>query len=172
MKGTIAICIREVVEKHFDAGTWGKVLLQAGLSEFRIFLTAEDVPNDQIVALMHAIVAVTGLSMDDVMNAFGDHWAGDYAPRLYAPYFARAKSARELLLNLHQIHETLTRTMPGAAPPKFTYEWRGEHHLIMHYQSQHGMVSLMPGIIRGVAKYYKESLDVSLKGNEVHIHFA
>ena len=32
--------------------------------------------------------------------------------------------------------------------------------------------ALMPGLIRGVGKYYHEQLDVSLSGNDVHVKFA
>jgi hypothetical protein len=41
----------------------------------------------------------------------------------------------------------------------------------MHYDSPRGLVALMPGLIRGVARYYRETLSVKVKANEVHITF-
>ena len=47
----------------------------------------------------------------------------------------------------------------------------GDKHLIMRYESARGLVQLMPGLIRGVGKYYKQSLKVSLTGNDIHVDF-
>jgi hypothetical protein len=41
----------------------------------------------------------------------------------------------------------------------------------MHYDSPRGLVALMPGLIRGVGRYFRENLTVSVRANEVHIHF-
>lgn len=41
----------------------------------------------------------------------------------------------------------------------------------MHYESFRGLVALMPGLIRGVGKYYKENLTVTVVGNAVHVQF-
>lgn len=41
----------------------------------------------------------------------------------------------------------------------------------MHYESGRGLVALMPELIRGVGKYYKEDLTVSAVGNAVRVHF-
>ena len=66
----------------------------------------------------------------------------------------------------------MTKTMASAHPPRFRYEWQGDKHLIMHYQSQRGLVALMPGLIRGLGKYYKDNPSVSLNGNDVHVQFS
>jgi hypothetical protein len=113
---------------------------------------------------------VTGLSVEKTMDLFGDFWATSYAPSIYSAYFNKAKSARDLLLNLDHIHVAMTKTA-GASPPRFRYEWRDEHHLVMHYQSSRGLVALMPGLVRGVGRYFRESLSVSVKGSEVHVLF-
>jgi hypothetical protein len=42
----------------------------------------------------------------------------------------------------------------------------------MHYSSPRGLVALMPGLIHGVAKFYKEKVSVRVDGNAVHISFA
>ena len=41
----------------------------------------------------------------------------------------------------------------------------------MHYESDRGLVILMPGLIRGVGKYYKERLTARVVGNAVHVQF-
>jgi hypothetical protein len=48
----------------------------------------------------------------------------------------------------------MTKPVKFARPPRFGYEWQGEKHLIMHYESGRGLVAPMPGLIRGLGKYY------------------
>ncbi len=105
------------------------------------------------------------------MEAFGESWSTVYAPRIYAAYYQKAKSARELLLNLDHIHTVMTKSMAGAMPPHFKYEWKGDKLLLMHYESKRGMVALMPGLVRGIGKYYKEQLNVTIAGNTVKVQF-
>jgi Haem-NO-binding len=171
MKGTILQCMEELVISRFDPTTWTQSLKKAGLSEHRMFSTMEDVDDAQTVVLMHAISESTSLTMDAFMEAFGTYWSTVYAPRVYKPYFDRAKTAREFLLSLDEIHTAMTKSMRAARPPHFRYEWKGDKHLIMHYQSHRGLVALMPGLVRGLGKYYKEKLNVRTVGESVHIVF-
>jgi len=87
-------------------------------------------------------------------------------------YFEKAKNAKELLLNLDNIHTVMTKSMKGAAPPHFTYKSQGDKVLLMHYNSPRGMVTLMPALVRGIAKYYKEKVDVTTTGKTVRVQFS
>jgi hypothetical protein len=164
--------MEELVTRKFGAAKWKESLKKAGISENRIFNTMEDVPDTEVLAVMKGISAATSLPMDQVTEAFGEYWSTEYAPSIYQVYFSKAKCAREFLLNLDQIHTAMTKRMQSARPPHFRYEWQGDKHLIMHYTSDRGLIALMPGLVRGVAKYYKEKLTVSVTGNAVHVQFA
>jgi len=172
MKGTIVKCVEELVTTKFGKDKWKECLKKAGLSEQRIYATTEDVPDAEVMGIVKSVSAVASLSMEQVMDAFGDYWCTVYAPGIYKVYFDKAKNAREFLLNLDQVHTTMTKSIKSAKPPHFRYEWQGDKHLIMHYNSERGLVALMPGLVRGVGKYYKEDLKVNTAGNKVHIHFA
>jgi hypothetical protein len=172
MKGTILKCMEELVTKKFGAPKWKDSLKHAGLNENVIFMTTSDVPDAQVLSVMKGISTATSLSMDQVTEAFGDYWSTVYAPGIYGVYFEKAKNTRELLLNLDHIHTTMTKSMKGAAPPHFKYEWKSEKELVMHYESPRGLVMLMPALIRGVAKYYKEKLNVEAVGNTLHVRFS
>jgi hypothetical protein len=171
MKGTIVKCMEELTIKRFGAEKWKESLAKAGMAPTRNFRTLEDLPDVEVMAVLKGMAAATSLSMDAVMEAFGEHWSSVYAPTLYGTYFAQATTARDLLLNLDKIHDIVTRTMKSARPPRFRYDWKGEKHLIMHYESSRGLVVLMPGLIRGVGTYYKQKLKVSLTGNDIHVEF-
>jgi len=172
MKGTIGKCIEDLVVSKFGNAKWMECLKKANLSENRHFSTLEDVPDKDILALVHAVADVAKLTEAQVMDAFGEYWSTVYAPTVYKTYFTMAKSTREFLLSLDNIHVSMTKTIKNAHPPRFNYEWKDEKNLVMHYKSERGLAALMPGLIKGLGKYYKDSPTVSVKGNDVSIRFA
>lgn len=152
MKGTIAKCIEK-----FGAEKWQESLAQAKIPERRTFTPFCDVDEMEFAKITKGVADMTCLSMEQVMEALGEHWSTVYAPNVYQAYYSGVKSARELLLNLDHIHEVMTKSIKFGRPPRFRYEWMEEKHLIMHYESNRGLVAFMPGLIRGVGKYYKEN---------------
>jgi hypothetical protein len=172
MKGSFVKCMEEMVIEKFGAPKWGECMDRAGIPlGRRNFTVLSDVDDADMRAIMKAISGTTPLSMEQVMDAFGEYWSTVFGPRVYSPYFSSAKNARELLLNLDHIHDVMTRSIKFARPPRFSYEWKGDKHLIMHYNSTRGMVALMPGLIRGVGKHFNEKLGVRVEGNAVHVDF-
>ena len=171
MKGTIVKCLEELVTEKFGVEKWTESLKKAGIPEWRNFTTFCDVDETEVMGIMKGIAGVASLSMEQLMEAFGEYWSTVYGPNIYEVYFADAKCARELLLNLDHIHEVMTKSIKFARPPRFRYEWKGDKLLIMHYESSRGLVALMPGLVRGVGKYYKENLIVTVVGRAVHVQF-
>lgn len=171
MKGTIVKCMEELVTKQFGAGKWQESIERARIPKERCFTVFCDVDETEVMGIMTGIAGAASLSMEQLMEAFGEYWSTVYAPHIYEAYFADATSARELLLNLDHIHEVMTKSIKLARPPRFRYEWKGDKLLIMHYDSSRRLVALMPGLIRGLGKYYKERLTVRVVGNAVHVRF-
>lgn len=171
MMGTIVTCMQDLVTKTFGAAKWKESLKNAGISESKLFSTLEEVPEEHILALLEGIGKANGLTVEQVKQAFGEHWSNVYAPKLYPMYFWKAKSTRELLLSLDGVHVQMTQRIKSAKPPRFRYEWKGENDLVMHYQSSRGLVSLMPGLVHGLGKYYKDNPTTKVVGNAVHVHF-
>lgn len=171
MKGTIVKCLEELVTEKFGAEKWRESLERAGIPEWRTFTVLGDVDEAEFMRIMQGVAGAALLSMEQAMDAFGEYWSTVYGPKVYGAYFS-ARSARELLLNLDHIHEVMTKSMESARPPRFRYEWRGDKLLIMHYESRRGLAALMPGLIRGLGKYYNEKLTARVVGNAVHVQFS
>jgi hypothetical protein len=170
VKGTIVKCLEELVRTKHGDDRWKAILQKAGMSPTTMFVTTAVVPDGDVTKLLAATAAVLCITLEQAMDAFGDFWSTTYAPSIYGTYFKKAKGAKDFLLNLDHIHVAMTKAA-GAAPPRFRYEWRGEKTLVMHYDSPRGMVALMPGLIRGVGRHFREAVTVSVKGNEVHVTF-
>jgi hypothetical protein len=172
MMGTIAACMQDLVTKNYGLAKWKESLKSAGIPESKHFSTLEEVPDAQILAIMKGIATANSISLAQVMEAFGEHWSNLFAPKLYPSYFSGAKSTRELLLSLDNVHVQITQRMKGAKPPRFRYEWKGDNDLVMHSQSARGLVALMPGLVAGLGKRFKDNPTVKVAGNAVHVHFA
>jgi Haem-NO-binding len=171
MKGTIVKCMENLVVEKFGAVKWKESLKKAGIVEERTYTTFCDVEETEFPRIMKGVAEATSQTVEQVTEAFGEYWSTVYAPNVYQAYYSGVKSARELLLNLDHIHETMTKSIKSAHPPRFLYEWKEEKLLIMHYESRRGLVGLMPGLIRGVGKYFGEKLTVRMVGNAIHVRF-
>jgi hypothetical protein len=172
MKGTIVKCIEELVIRDFGAEKWKAALKGAGFNENAYIATTSDYADGDVMKLLDSVSKAGPIGLAQLIEAFGDYWSTTYAPGIYGVYFEKAKCAKDLLLNLDHIHTAMTKSMKGAAPPHFRYEWENPKVLIMHYDSPRGMVAFMPALIRGVAKYYKEKVVVNTTGNSIRVQFS
>lgn len=171
MKGTIVKCLEGMVQSRFGDEKWKQILVKAGKPAVQRFTALEVVPDGEVMKLIDASCSVLGIAAAQAFDAFGEFWSTKYAPEIYGVYFEKAKNAREFILNLDHVHTVMTRTS-GAQPPHFTYTWKSDRELVIGYNSPRNLVALMPGLLRGVAKYYRERLDVSVVGNDVTVRFA
>jgi hypothetical protein len=172
MKGTVAVCLKETIQKKGRSGAWNEVLQGANFAPDTIFTMGEDVPDAGIVALMESSARVMGWTLQQTFDEFAEYWMVEYGPRVYVAFFDGKKNAREFLETMDNVHIVVTNTMPNARPPRFRYEYVGERTMIMHYSSHRGMIDVMTAFIRGVGIYYKEDLRITkLSADKVQIDF-
>lgn len=168
MKGVIITCLESLVKEQFGQHSWEDILEEAGLERHAIFNMTSNVKDESVLEIVNATCKVLNLTLPQAADAFGDYWVNVYAPRVYSMYFRKAHSAKEMLLHMDKLHETVTASIPDAHPPRFDYEWQDEKTLIMHYKSHRGMLDFLIGLIKGVGTYYNEELRVT-KQNETAV---
>jgi methyl-accepting chemotaxis protein len=164
MKGTIVVCLADMVTAQFGKAKWQAALEGAGLKPGAWFLHHEDIDDASVMRLVASACKTLDITTAQAADAFGDYWMNVYAPRIYKPFLNAAGSAREFLLGLDQVHVAITKNMPGARPPRFEYSWRDSNTLVMTYKSPRGMLDFVVGLAKGVGKYYKTSLTVTKSG--------
>lgn len=153
MKGTIVVCLKELVEKRFGKPAWESTIAAAGVPG-QIFLAPADVPDETVMKILAQLSKVTNTPAQALMDAFGDYWANEYATRVYASYYRQHETAMDFLLGVDALHTSMTKTIPNAHPPHFTYERKGDRSFIMTYASPRKLGALVPGLVRGVARRY------------------
>ena len=173
MKGTIVRCLEELVSTQFGEDKWKKSLDDAGIKNSRIFLPFEDVEDSVVMQLITAVCKNLNISPSQAADAFGDYWVNVYSQKLYPQYYKKHKAARDFLLDMDAVHVTMTKTMKDAKPPRFSYEWKNENTLIMHYKSHRGLIDFAVGLVKGVGKFYNEDLRVAkLEADRIEVVFS
>lgn len=165
MKGVIVKCLEDLVVTKFGKDKWEKSLEDIGLkNKPALFLVISDVPDEQVMKLIGAVCKNLGISLEQAADAFGQHWVHVYSQKLYSHYYEASKNAKEFLLNMDNVHSTLTKAMINAQPPRFRYEWKDDRTLIMHYMSHRGLIDFAVGLVKAVGEYYKENISVTKLG--------
>ncbi len=166
MKGVIVVALKEMVTEKFGKETWEKVLKEAGWTKNTIFMPSQDVSDESVLKVVGSLCKVLNISLVQAADAFGDYWVNVYSQKIYKAFYISAKTAKDFLLSMNEVHVAMTKAMDGATPPKFEYEWENEKTLIMKYVSKRGLIDFMIGLIKGVAKFYKEDLKVTKLGDD------
>ena len=164
MKGVIAACLGELVVKKFGKEKWTECLVGAGLPGNTSFMPHMDVPDEDVLKVVNSTCKVLNMTLSQAADAFGDFWVNEYAPKIYGVYYLKPRSAKEFLLNMDEVHEKVTKTIPKAHPPRFDYEWKDEKTLVMTYKSRRRLVDFLVGLIKGVGRRFKENLRVTKLG--------
>ena len=70
MHGLIFAELQKYAETEHGKGTWQALLKKAGL-ESKVYLSVQDYPDAEVVALVVAASSMTGLSVSEVLEDFG-----------------------------------------------------------------------------------------------------
>lgn len=173
MKGVIVKCVEELIKTKFGQSKWEEILEKTGLDKKAVFVVSQDVPDETIMKVIDVIGKVLGLTRQQVFEAFADYWTMTFAPKVYPMYYKGKNNAKEFILAMDKVHENTAKTVPGAKPPRFDYEWKDDKTLIMTYKSHRNLLDLVIALVQSVGKYYKENLKVTKMGaNKVEIQFS
>lgn len=172
MKGTILKCMEEMIIEQFSEDRWKEILVQAGLKPWRVYSATENVEDGEFLLLVETATGALSISRDELYERFGFHWSTRYAPGLYRIYYDRASNARDFILYMNNVHEAITRRMKDARPPRFHLDASHPKQLVIRYESARGLAALMPALLRGVAHYYNERVQVERDGDTVTVFFA
>ena len=59
------------------------------------------------------------------------------------------------------IHKVVRLKNPGASPPKLVSKHTSPEEVVITYTSERKLCAVAKGIVRGVAKYYKEKVEIA-----------
>ena len=172
MKGTIVSCLKEMVVEKFGKAAWEASLEKSGLPKNMVFLATEDVDDAAALTVVGNLCKELGVTLEQAADAFGEYWMTVYAPKIYKDYFRNCPTAKDFLLKMNDVHATVTKTIKNARPPKFEYNSKSPNVLSMTYKSDRNLVPFFQGLVKGVAKYYNQSVTTRMSSpNTMEITF-
>ncbi|MBC8038477.1 MAG: heme NO-binding domain-containing protein [Rhizobiales bacterium] len=159
MHGIIHSELKKFVETKHGANAWKAVLQEAGF-ENKVYLSNTVYADEEAIAIVTAASRLTGTPPEDILENFGEF----IVPALMSTFRPMTKSTwktMDLLLNTEEtIHKAVRIKNPGAQPPRLKFKQTGPNTLRFNYNSWRRMSSVAKGIIKGVAKYYGETVDI------------
>ncbi|HDN80234.1 MAG: hypothetical protein DRI61_13995 [Chloroflexi bacterium] len=160
MKGIIFKLFEEYTENALGREVLTEAKRRCGL-EKAIFLATSSYPDEQLFSLVKAVAEVAQKSVDEVLYECGKY-AIKPLSEIYSPFF-RAESAKDFLKKMDRVHVSMTRSLPDARPPRFTYREPSERELVIVYRSPRRLCTFAKGLIAGVAEYFQEQITVEEK---------
>jgi len=161
VKGTIIRCLQEMVEEKFGREAWAGIMQEVGYNAKRIWVASHDLADDEAIKIFQTACHRLGLSLEQAADAFGEYWVGAYAPRIYRSVYSKYRDAKSFILGMNDVHRQATAWLVNSRPPRFDYDWQDERTLLVTYHSHRGLIDIMIGLIRGVAKFFNEPITVT-----------
>jgi methyl-accepting chemotaxis protein len=166
LKGTIVLCIAEMVAGRVGVDKWREILRKAGLGEDLRLTRISDVDVKAVQALLKSICETLNISPQQLADDFGEHWVNTYAPKHYKAYWYGFDSAKAVIMGMDKIHAQVTKILPNANPPRFDIEEINDKTLRVHYKSHRKMIDFYIGLAKGVGKMFKTPMGIKKLSEE------
>jgi hypothetical protein len=158
--GLIHVELQRFVETNHGREAWSAVLAKAGIED-PMYNALSIYPDEEIVRIVDAAVALTGASEADLLEAFGAF----LVPQILRVYGALVKPNWRTLDVIEHTEETMHRAVRlrqrDAAPPRLRVERVSENEVSIVYESPRKMCALARGLVRGIAAHMREQVTIS-----------
>lgn len=163
MYGHIHIILKDLINVSFSAEKWAEILARSGFEEEQILESVQH-PDEVSFQLLGATCQVTGLDLEEVLEAFGRHFIGFTLQSGYGRLFkALGNSFPSFVANVNYLHNHLERQHPHALFPYIEVVHEdGENSMELHYLStRSGMKKIVVGTLTELGRQMFD-LEVSM----------
>ena len=166
MKVVIVKCLSELVKSDFGEVKWKEILQQSGEKPNMVIKSISDIDDQTVFKLFENTCKVLNLSKQQACDAFGNYFINTFAIKIYSIYYSRFKNAKEFIMGMDKVHETVTSIIINAHPPRFTIEEVDENTIIVNYKSPRNMIDFYVGLVKGVGNYFKTPVGIKKLSEE------
>ena len=163
MYGIVNKAIEDLVTEKYGRQEWEAVKEKSGV-EVDFFLSNE--PYDDAITYKLAVAAseILGLTVGQILNAFGEYWVLKTAKEKYGGLMqAGGNNLREFLMNLPLFHNRIMLMYPKLTPPEFKVSHVTGNSIHVHYHSKReGLQEFVRGLLSGLAKMYETDAVIEL----------
>jgi hypothetical protein len=163
MYGIVNKAIEELVKENFGIEKWESIKNRSGV-DVEFFISNEPYDDAITYQLAGAVAEETGLSLKEVLIAFGEYWVLKTGKEKYGGLMeAGGHNLKEFLVNLPVFHNRVMLIYPKLTPPEFKVSNVTENSIHVHYFSKRaGLQDFVVGLLQGLGKMYQTPVNVSL----------
>lgn len=165
MKGIVFTEFLEMVESRFSLDMVDDILDDCSLGSGGVYTAVGTYPHQEMVDLVSALSARSGMRVPDLLKTFGEHLFGRFF-LTYPHFFEKPADALRFMAGIEDIiHAEVHKLYPDAELPRFLVEADEPDLLVLVYQSARHFEDLAEGLILGCIRHYGE--DISLRREKV-----
>jgi len=163
MYGIVNKAIEDLVKTNFGEDKWEAVKLRSGV-DIDFFISNEPYDDDITYKLAGAVSEEMGISVGQVLEAFGEWWILKTGKEKYGGLMeAGGNNLKEFLINLPVFHNRIMLMYPKLTPPEFKVSHIQENSIHVHYFSKRlGLQEFVRGLLSGLAKMYNVEAVIDL----------
>ncbi len=154
MKGIIFTEFLTMVEETFSANMVDDIIEDTNLPSGGSYTAVGTYPHGEMNALVTSLSKKTGMSLADLMQAFGEYLFRTLA-REYPHFLQNASGLLDFLNSIEDyIHIEVRKLYPDAELPGFETRYLSDTSLEMIYRSDRHYGDLAEGLIKGAMAHY------------------
>lgn len=162
MYGLVNKAVQDLVRSRFGEDTWQAIKRKAGVED-DVFVSMDAYPDAVTYDLVTASSDVLGLSPDEVLRAFGEHWILYTAREGYGDLLKMAGSTfLGFVQNLDNLHARVGMSFPDLKPPSFQCTDVADGSMrLRYYSTREGLGPMVVGLLHGLGKMFDMELTVA-----------
>jgi hypothetical protein len=166
MYGIVNKAIGDLVIANFGEEKWEIIRERSGV-DVEFFISNEPYDDDVTFKLAIAVSEEMGMTLGDVLVAFGEWWVIKTTTEKYPGLMnSGGHNLKEFLVNLPNFHNRVMLIYPKLTPPEFKISDVEDNSIHLHYFSKReGLQEFVRGLIQGLGKMYGTPVKVDLIQN-------
>jgi hypothetical protein len=163
MYGIVNRAIEDLVVENYGTDRWRKIKEASGV-DIDFFISNEPYDDSITYKLAQAAAGELGISINEVLNAFGEWWVLRTGKQKYGAMMeAGGSNLRQFLINLPKFHNRVILIYPKLTPPEFQVTDITDSSLVLHYISKRqGLHHFVLGLLNGLAKVFETKIQIDV----------
>ncbi|MEM8921352.1 MAG: heme NO-binding domain-containing protein [Pseudomonadota bacterium] len=160
MKGVIFTEFLSMVDDAFCPHMTEQLLGDCDLASGGAYTSVGTYDHQEIINLVGALSARSGVDASDLVKAYGEHLFGRFT-KLYPQFFIDAHDLFDFLMEIDErIHGEVRKLYPDADLPALDASMAAPQMLEIVYRSKRGLADAAEGLIIGAAKHFNEPITI------------
>jgi hypothetical protein len=160
VKGVVFTAFLEMVESQFTANMVDDIIDDCHLPSGGAYTAVGTYPHEEMVDLVVALSKRSGISIPDLLRAYGQHLFTHFFST-HPAFFVNVHDALNFLAGIEVIiHAEVLKLYPDAQLPRFETEHRSQDQLVLLYDSSRHFEDLAEGLITGCIAHFGEKIEV------------